>query len=77
MYLIRSPAWGGLEIEELISRAPGRQNLGGSEQWDLEHASTFKVVGRHVLNCWRIMRATQTLNIYTYENVVFNVLQRR
>lgn len=50
---------------------------GGSDQWDIRTTSTFKVVGRHVLNLWRIMRAEQSLTSYTFENVTFQVLRRR
>lgn len=39
--------------------------------------STFKVIGRHVLNLWRIMRSEHTFTIYTFEHVVFQLLHRR
>lgn len=67
----------GLDLGELISRAPGRAPGGNVDQWGLRKTSTFKVVGRHVLNLWRIMRSEQTLTMYSFENVVFNVLRRR
>ncbi|KAJ7492610.1 hypothetical protein FB451DRAFT_1022509 [Mycena latifolia] len=82
---IQSASWGymnerghqyGLDIADLVSRAPTNR-AGGKDQWGLRHTSTFKVAGRHVLNLWRIMRVEQTLNIYTFENVVFHVLRRR
>ena len=50
---------------------------GGFDRWDIRTTSTFKVVGRHVLNLWRIMRAEQNLTSYTFENVTFQVLRRR
>ncbi len=43
----------------------------------MKTSSTFKVIGRHVLNLWRIMRSEQTFNIYTFEHVVFQLLHRR
>lgn len=43
----------------------------------MQKLSTFKVAGRHVLNSWRIMRSEKTLTMYTFENVVFEVLGRR
>ncbi|KAF8973932.1 hypothetical protein BDZ97DRAFT_1647924 [Flammula alnicola] len=67
----------GLTISELISRAPARSSGGSNDQWSLRKASTFKVAGRHVLNLWRIMRSEKTLTIYTFENVVFDVLRQR
>ncbi|KAJ7169887.1 hypothetical protein C8R46DRAFT_1162607 [Mycena filopes] len=65
-----------LDIADLISRAPIKRS-GGTDQWGVRKTSTFKVCGRHVLNLWRVMRVEVTLNIYTFENVVFHVLSRR
>ena len=68
----------GLDISELISRAPPRRSgARGTDQWGMRKSSTFKVAGRHVLNLWRIMRSEKTLTMYTFENVVFEVLRRR
>ncbi|KAL4267165.1 DNA polymerase [Pleurotus pulmonarius] len=75
-YLQARGAVYGLDIDELISRAPPRRR-GGVDQWGARQASTFKVAGRHVLNVWRIMRGELSLNMYSFENVVFNVLRRR
>jgi DNA polymerase zeta len=66
----------GMDIVDLISRAPTKRS-GGKDQWGARHTSTFNVSGRHVLNLWRVMRVELTLNIYTFENVVFHVLSRR
>lgn len=68
----------GLDVSEFISRAvPDRSRSGGSEEWEIRKTSTFKVIGRQVLNVWRLMRSELTLNFYTFENVVFHVLRRR
>ncbi|KZT65126.1 hypothetical protein DAEQUDRAFT_677323 [Daedalea quercina L-15889] len=83
---VQAASWGylsvrantyGYDLGEQISRAPGRHMGGGSDQWGMRTTSTFKVVGRHVLNLWRIMRAEQSLTSYTFENVAFHVLRRR
>ena len=66
-----------LEIEELISRASGRGPSNNNDQWGIRHTSTFHVVGRHVLNLWRIMRTELELSMYTFENTVFHLLRRR
>ncbi|KAF8078614.1 hypothetical protein FPV67DRAFT_1465830 [Lyophyllum atratum] len=66
----------GFEVSELISRAPPSRRT-GNDQWGLRRTSTFKVTGRHVLNMWRIMRSEHALTSYTFENIAFNVLQRR
>ncbi|KAJ7254103.1 hypothetical protein B0H12DRAFT_1115984 [Mycena haematopus] len=82
---IQAASWGylserarqyGLDIVDLISRAPSKRS-GGKDQWGARHTSTLKVSGRHVLNLWRLMRVELTLNIYTFENVVFHVLSTR
>ncbi|KAI0724555.1 hypothetical protein C8T65DRAFT_704388 [Cerioporus squamosus] len=83
---VQAASWGylgargrsyGLDVGEQLSRAPGRTAGGGYDAWGMKTTSTFKVIGRHVLNLWRIMRSEQTLNIYTFENVVFQLLRRR
>ncbi|OBZ79777.1 DNA polymerase zeta catalytic subunit [Grifola frondosa] len=83
---VQAASWGyldarahtyGLDMGEQISRAPGRTVGGYSDQWGMRTTSTFKVTGRHVLNLWRIIRAEQNFNIYTFENVVFQILHRR
>ncbi|KAI0778186.1 hypothetical protein BD413DRAFT_507367 [Trametes elegans] len=83
---VQAASWGylaargrtyGLDVGEQISRAPARQLGGGSDSWGMKTTSTFKVIGRHVLNVWRIMRSEHNFNIYTFENVVFQILRRR
>ncbi|KAF9526453.1 hypothetical protein CPB83DRAFT_462528 [Crepidotus variabilis] len=80
-------SWGYLEargrtlsltITELISRAPPRYKAASSiDPWASRKASNIMVAGRHVFNLWRVMRSERTLTIYTFENVVFDVLRRR
>ncbi|KAI0793498.1 hypothetical protein C8Q75DRAFT_565280 [Abortiporus biennis] len=83
---VQAASWGylsargrgyGMEIGEQVSRAPGRAMGGGSDQWGLRTSSTFRVIGRHVLNLWRIIRAEQSFTSYTFENAVFQLLRRR
>nr|VWO96738.1 DNA polymerase (EC [Ganoderma boninense] len=82
---VQAASWGylstrgrsyGLDLGEQISRAPGR-TAGGYDGWALKTSSTFKVIGRHVLNLWRIMRSEHTFTIYTFEHVTFQLLHRR
>lgn len=47
------------------------------DQWGLRTTSTFKVVGRHVFNMWRLMRTELNLTSYSFENAVFHTLHRR
>ncbi|KAJ3734863.1 hypothetical protein DFJ43DRAFT_1130593 [Lentinula guzmanii] len=83
---VQNSSWGylaararsfGLELGELLARAPPRYSSNNNIQWEARHTTTFKIAGRHVFNLWRIMRSEQTLNIYTFENVAFHVLGRR
>ncbi len=65
-----------MDVAELISRAMMGHKK-GPVQWDIRKSSTFKVAGRQVLNVWRLMRSELNLNMYTFENVVFDVLRIR
>lgn len=69
----------GLDISNLISRAPADLHTlgGGSDTWNEQHGSPFKVPGRYVLNVWRVMRASLTLNIYSFEEVAFHLFHAR
>ncbi|KAG6332362.1 hypothetical protein ID866_6727 [Astraeus odoratus] len=83
---VQAASWGylsargnqyGIDVAELISRAPSTTTGYDNDQWDQQSTTTFKVAGRHVFNVWRILRTEQNLNTYTFENVVFHVLRRR
>jgi DNA polymerase zeta len=68
----------GLNLSEEIARVSSNHGQKqGSEQWDERHGASFNVVGRHVLNVWRIMRSEQSLDQYTYENVMFHLMHKR
>lgn len=67
----------GLDIGELISRAPGRVFSNSNDPWALRNTSTFRASGRHVLNVWRLMRTELEMSSYTLENTVFHLLHRR
>ncbi|KAF8846392.1 hypothetical protein BDN67DRAFT_940224 [Paxillus ammoniavirescens] len=67
----------GLDIGGLVSRAPGNSAGGGNDQWGVRTTTTFKVTGRHVFNVWRVMRSEQTLSMYSFENVAFQLLHKR
>ncbi|KAG5355310.1 DNA polymerase zeta catalytic subunit [Yarrowia sp. C11] len=47
------------------------------DTWGARKASGIKIVGRHVLNLWRMIRSEVALLKYTLENVVFHVLHER
>jgi DNA polymerase zeta len=73
----RRPMESGFEFLDLISRTPTRRTANDNDQWGSRHTSTVKIMGRHVLNTWRIMRSERNLASYTLENVAFHVLHRR
>ncbi|KAK9763082.1 DNA polymerase zeta [Basidiobolus ranarum] len=65
-------------ISKMLSQNPGDTFVDQNKNnWNYKKASTFVVTGRHVLNIWRIMRGEVSLNIYSYENLVFHVLHQR
>ncbi|KAG1749999.1 uncharacterized protein EDB91DRAFT_1309620 [Suillus paluster] len=83
---VQTASWGylnargnhyGFDIGELIARAPSKNPAAGNDPWSQRTTTTFKVTGRHVFNVWRIMRVEQTLSMYSFENVVFQLLRRR
>ncbi|KEP54925.1 DNA polymerase type-B family catalytic domain protein [Rhizoctonia solani 123E] len=84
---VQTASWGyidarchstGLVLSEEVARVSSNHgHKPGSEQWDDRHGASFRVVGRHVLNVWRIMRSEQSLDQYTYENVVFHLMHKR
>ncbi|KAJ1311572.1 hypothetical protein OPQ81_010055 [Rhizoctonia solani] len=84
---VQTASWGyidvrcqsiGLILSEEIARVSSNHgHKPGSEQWDEKHGASFRVVGRHVLNVWRIMRSEQSLDQYTYENVIFHLIHKR
>ncbi|CAL1695850.1 unnamed protein product [Somion occarium] len=83
---VQAASWGYLnarakmyefELDEHLSRAPSRTSSGRIDRWGMRTTSTFKVVGRHVLNLWRIIRAEQNFTTYSFEHTVFQFLRRR
>jgi DNA polymerase zeta len=66
----------GIEVRDIIARG-STANVKPSVQWEKRKTSTFKVVGRHVFNLWRLMRSERALTSYTLENVVFHTLKKR
>ncbi|RKP04712.1 ribonuclease H-like domain-containing protein [Thamnocephalis sphaerospora] len=46
------------------------------DSWGYRKASGIRVLGRHVINVWRVLRKELHLINYAFENVVFEVLQR-
>jgi len=58
------------------SSAPKR-SARGVDAYSYNHGAGLSIVGRIVLNLWRILRSEVTTNIYTFENLAFHILQQR
>lgn len=68
----------GYDFPDLLSRAPGkRQSSAAVGNRGVTHTSTFGVIGRYVLDVWRVMRSEHSLEIYTFENTVFHIIRKR
>ena len=57
-----------------ITNAP-RRRFDPAANYATTHSSGITIPGRVVLNLWRILQSELKLNIYTYENVCWNVLR--
>ncbi|KAH8553586.1 DNA polymerase zeta catalytic subunit [Umbelopsis sp. PMI_123] len=64
-------------IEEMSRIKPGSVQVPRSDAWGYRKAAIFRIVGRHLLNVWRVMRSEIDLTSYRYENIVFHLLHHR
>jgi DNA polymerase elongation subunit (family B) len=64
-------------IDELSRIKPGAVHVPRSDAWGYRKAAIFRIVGRHLLNVWRVMRGEIDLTSYRYENIVFHLLHNR
>ncbi|XP_071136539.1 uncharacterized protein [Mytilus edulis] len=80
-YLLQRAAQVGIGLCSQISRIPeekrGSHFSAEKDEYGADSMSEIHIVGRIVLNLWRVMRHEVTLNIYTFENVMFHVLHQR
>ncbi|XP_060094185.1 DNA polymerase zeta catalytic subunit [Heteronotia binoei] len=80
-YLLQRAAALGVDLCQMISRIPDdkKENRFAAEQdeYGSDTMSEINVVGRIILNIWRIMRNEVSLTNYTFENVGFHVLHQR
>ncbi|KAI7860500.1 ribonuclease H-like domain-containing protein [Circinella umbellata] len=47
------------------------------DQWGYRKASVFRILGRHMINIWRLMKSEYNLTSYTFENLAYNILHCR
>ncbi|XP_062896817.1 DNA polymerase zeta catalytic subunit isoform X1 [Mobula hypostoma] len=80
-YLFQRAAALEVELCQMVSRVPdeNKENRFAPErdEFGATAMSEINIVGRIVLNVWRMMRSEVTLNNYTFENVAFHVLHQR
>lgn len=68
-----------INLCEEIGRTIGSNNHFDREkdEWGYTHNSGIHIVGRIILNVWRIVRSEVATNIYTFGNIVYHVLHKR
>ncbi|KAI8378836.1 putative DNA polymerase zeta catalytic subunit [Choanephora cucurbitarum] len=76
-YLIERGAQLGYHLVDELSRAIATTEYIQKDQWGYKKASSYRIVGRHMLNIWRLMRNELTLTSYTLENVAYHLLHYR
>ncbi|KAG1669837.1 DNA polymerase zeta catalytic subunit [Nymphon striatum] len=80
-YLIERASHLDINLCSLLSRIPDCTSSSHANdeinRYGADHMSEINIAGRIVLNGWRIFRSHVTLNIYTFENVLFHVLHQR
>ncbi|KAJ1926917.1 DNA polymerase zeta [Tieghemiomyces parasiticus] len=75
---LRPPEGGGPPLPRpSASHSSGNSDRNAAAEYLMRKASSLQVPGRHVLNLWRVLRNRCTLNIYTFENVVYHFLHHR
>ncbi|KAJ3606662.1 hypothetical protein NHX12_026181 [Muraenolepis orangiensis] len=80
-YLLQRASALGIDLCQKLSRIPGdsRDNRFTADRdgYGADTMSEINIIGRIVLNLWRIMKTEVTLNSYSFENVAFHVLHQR
>ncbi|XP_053161604.1 DNA polymerase zeta catalytic subunit isoform X1 [Hemicordylus capensis] len=80
-YLLQRAAALGVDLCQMISRIPDdkKENRFAPEhdEYGSDTMSEINIVGRVILNIWRIMRNEVALTNYTFENVSFHILHQR
>ena len=78
-YLLDRAAVLGIPLTSQLSRVPtaGPDRRQGNDEYGEKHDSGIWLSGRVTLNTWRILKGELKLGIYTFANVVYNVLRVR
>uniref|UniRef100_A0A672YWW1 DNA polymerase zeta catalytic subunit n=1 Tax=Sphaeramia orbicularis TaxID=375764 RepID=A0A672YWW1_9TELE len=80
-YLLQRAEALGLDLCQQLSRVPGdsKENrfTADRDEYGADTMTEIHVVGRIILNLWRVMKTEAALNNYSFENVAFHVLHQR
>ncbi|XP_039603874.1 DNA polymerase zeta catalytic subunit [Polypterus senegalus] len=80
-YLLQRAAVLNVDLCQQLSRVPGdsKENRFSTDldEYGSDTMSEIHIIGRIVLNIWRMMKSEVTLNNYSFENVAFHVLHQR
>ncbi|XP_060083937.1 uncharacterized protein LOC132563202 [Ylistrum balloti] len=80
-YLLQRASHLSIPLCSKLSRVPeektGSHFSATKDEYGADHMSEIHIVGRIVLNLWRLLRHEITLNIYSFENVCYHVLHQR
>ncbi|RCH87381.1 DNA polymerase zeta, partial [Rhizopus stolonifer] len=76
-YLVERGAQLGYHLLDELSRVIMTTETIKKDQWGYKKASSYRILGRHMLNVWRLMRHELTLTSYTLENVAYHLLHHR
>ncbi|KAK1171883.1 DNA polymerase zeta catalytic subunit-like [Acipenser oxyrinchus oxyrinchus] len=80
-YLLQRASALNVDLCQQLSRVPGdwKDNRFSAErdEYGADTMTEINIVGRIVLNVWRMMKTEVTLTSYSFENVAFHVLHQR
>uniref|UniRef100_A0A4W5MVD9 DNA polymerase zeta catalytic subunit n=1 Tax=Hucho hucho TaxID=62062 RepID=A0A4W5MVD9_9TELE len=80
-YLLQRASELSVDLCQQLSRVPGdaKENHFAAErdEYGADTMTEIHIIGRIVINLWRIMKTEVTLNNYSFENVAFHVLHQR
>uniref|UniRef100_A0A665WIA8 DNA polymerase zeta catalytic subunit n=1 Tax=Echeneis naucrates TaxID=173247 RepID=A0A665WIA8_ECHNA len=80
-YLLQRAAVLGVDLCQQLSRVPGdsKENrfAADMDEYGADTMTEINIVGRIMINLWRLMKTEVTLNNYSFENVAFHVLHQR
>lgn len=77
MFYIANVVCQGMNLVDALARMEMDRDNIPQDEWGYKKASVYRIIGRHMLNVWRIMRSEVALTSYTFENLAYHVLHCR